>query len=100
MIIWIIIGMALVTYIPRIIPAFIVDKIKFGPRLTKFINLIPFTAMTALIVPGVVSVDADRWYIGVIGALIAVLLACIKKISTTVVVIGSVLAVMLIYVII
>ena len=95
-----ILGMALVTYIPRVIPAFVVDKLKFGPRFTKFINLIPYTAMTALIIPGVFSVDAGKWYIGAIGALVAVILACFKKIPSALVVLCSVAAVMLAYVVI
>lgn len=95
-----ILGMALVTYLPRVLPAFIIDRIKLSGRLGKFINLIPITAMTALIVPGVFSVDASRWYIGAIGGLVAVCLACIKKMPSTVVVLASVGAVMLMYVII
>ncbi len=95
-----ILGMALVTYIPRVLPAFVVEKLKFGPRFTKFINLIPYTAMTALIVPGVFNADADRWYIGAIGAAVAILLACFKKIPSAVVVLGSVLSVMIVYLII
>ncbi len=92
-----ILGMALVTYLPRVIPAFVVDKLKYGKRFGKFISLIPFTAMTALIFPGVLSVDAERWYVGAVGAAVAVVLSCIKKIPSFVVVLSSVTAVMLIY---
>ncbi len=92
-----ILGMALVTYLPRVIPAFVVDKLRFGKRFGKFINLIPFTAMTALIVPGVFSVDASRWYIGALGGAVAVILACIKKMPSAAVVLVSVLAVMATY---
>ena len=90
-------GMALVTYIPRVIPAFVVDKIRFGKRLGKFINLIPYTAMTALIVPGIFNMDAEHWYVGAIGGAVAILLSCIKKIPSAVVVLVSVLAVMVVY---
>lgn len=92
-----ILGMCLVTYIPRVIPAFVVDKMRFGKRFEKFINLIPFTAMTALIVPGILSVDAERWYVGVIGGAVAILIACFKKIPSAVAVLCSVAAVMLTY---
>lgn len=78
--IWlIIIGMALVTYIPRALPAVIVDKIKFPPRVEKFLRLIPYTAMAALIFPGIITVDPDRLYIGISGAAAAGLLAWFKK---------------------
>ncbi len=92
-----ILGMALVTYIPRVTPAFFADKMKYGKKFGKFIGLIPYTAMTALIFPGVLSTDAELWYIGVIGALVAIVLSCIKKIPSFVVVLASVLAVMLTY---
>ncbi len=93
-----IIGMALVTYLPRVIPSFIIGKVKLSRRVEKFLNLIPYTAMAALIFPGVLSADASRWYVGVIGAAVAIGLSCIKKISPTVVVLGSVAAVMLVYI--
>ena len=63
-----ILGMALVTYIPRAIPAVWLERLHFGPRFEKFLNLIPYTAMAALIFPGVLSVDAARPWIGLIGA--------------------------------
>ena len=89
--------MMLVTYIPRVLPAFVVEKTRFGKRFGKFINLIPYTAMTALIFPGILGVDAERWYIGAIGGVIAIALACFKKIPSSLVVLASVLAVMVTY---
>ena len=32
--------MMLVTFIPRILPGFLLDKVRLGPRATKFLNLI------------------------------------------------------------
>ena len=55
-----ILGMCLVTYIPRMLPAVLLDKLKFSPKLEKMLKLIPYTAMSALIFPGVVSVDPAR----------------------------------------
>ena len=88
-----IVGMMLVTFIPRILPAFIVDKIKMNRYVERFLKLIPYTAMAALVFPGVVGVGGDRWYIGVIGAVAAILLSLIPKIPSWVVVIAAVLAV-------
>ncbi len=95
-----ILGMALVTYLPRLIPSLIINKVSFGKRFEKFIRLIPYTAMAALIVPGIFSADAERWYIGVIGGAVAIVLSCFKKLPSTVAVLGSVLAVMLVYLLI
>lgn len=72
------------------LPAAVIDKLKFSPKVEKFLNLIPYTAMAALIFPGVLSVGGDKWYIGIIGAIVAVILALIKKIPVAVVVIAAV----------
>ncbi len=86
-------GMAVVTFIPRILPAFIVDKIRLNKYVERFLKLIPYTAMAALVFPGVIGVGGERWYIGVIGAVAAILLSLIPKIPSWVVVIVSVLAI-------
>lgn len=70
-----ILGMAAVTYIPRAIPAVLVDKMRFSPKIEKFLKLIPYTAMAALIVPGVFTVDSERAYIGIAGGIAAGFLA-------------------------
>lgn len=92
-----ILGMAVVTYLPRALPAFVIDRLKFGSKFEKFLKLIPFTAMTSLIVPSILTVDAERWYIGAIGGIIAIIFACFKKIPTAAVVLISVISIMLIY---
>lgn len=74
-----ILGMTLVTYIPRALPAIFIGKIKFSPKFEKFLKLIPYTAMSALIFPGVFIVDESRLYIGIAGAAVAGILAWFKK---------------------
>lgn len=74
-IILLILGMALVTFIPRLIPAVLVDKMHFGPKTEKFLKLIPYTAMAALIFPGVITVDSANPIIGITGGLVAAVLA-------------------------
>ena len=74
--IWLLIlGMAVVTYIPRALPAVLIEKMHFSPKVEKFLKLIPYTAMAALIFPGVLSADAARPEIGVIGGVTAAVLA-------------------------
>ena len=70
-----ILGMAVVTYLPRMIPAVLIEKMKFGKKIEKFMKLIPYTAMTALICPGVFTVDAATPWIGIIGGGVAAVLA-------------------------
>ncbi len=96
--IWIlIVCMALVTFLPRLLPGYCIGKIRYGKRTEKFLRLIPYTAMTALVIPGIFSVDATYWWIGAVGGVLAVGLACIKKMPLAVTVMASVMCVMLIY---
>ena len=70
-----ILGMAVVTYIPRALPAVFMDKMHFGRRMDRFLRLIPYTAMAALIFPGVIYSNPDHWETGILGAVTAALLA-------------------------
>lgn len=62
-----ILGMAIVTYIPRALPALLMDRLHLGARAGRFLQLIPYTAMTALVFPGVFAAAENPLY-GVIGA--------------------------------
>ena len=89
--------MMLVTYIPRMLPSQLTDKLHPNKKLKKFLELIPYTAMAALIFPGVLSVDENTFVVGLVGALVAILLSLIKKMPVVVVVIVAVLADMAVY---
>ena len=91
-----ILGMAAVTYIPRAIPAVLIDKMRFGRRTEKFLQLIPYTAMTAMIFPGVWSTDPSNPVIGIAGGLTAALLAW-KKCPVMVCVLAAIAVDFLLY---
>lgn len=91
-----ILGCALVTFIPRLLPAIFVGKINLGKKTEKFLNLIPYTALTALIVPGVLTVDNQLWYIGLIGAVVAAALSW-KKVPLGAIVILTVVILITVY---
>lgn len=92
----VILGCTLATFIPRLIPALFIDKLNFSPKFEKFLDLIPYTALAALICPGVLTVDADLWYIGLIGALVAACLAW-KKAPMGAIVIITVIVLIAVY---
>ncbi|TMN23013.1 AzlD domain-containing protein [Lentibacillus cibarius] len=94
MIIAIIIGMALVTMIPRVIPAFIVDKLQFRDWMNRWLNAIPFAALGALIFPGIMTVIPDKPVIGLIGGAVAVALAYLG-LNVILVVAGAIVTVFL-----
>lgn len=72
-------GMTAVTYIPRMVPVLFLGRLRLGKRVEKFLRLIPYTAMTALVVPGVFTMDTAHPVFGLIGALTAALLAWFRR---------------------
>ena len=96
-IILMILGMTAVTYIPRALPAVIIDKLRFGAKVEKFLKLIPYTAMSALVFPGVFSVDAARPEIGLVGCAVAGVLAWLK-LPVMVCVVGAIAADIVLYI--
>ena len=95
----IILGMTAVTYIPRALPAVILDKLKFSAKVEKFLKLIPYTAMTALIFPGIFTVDTAHPAIGIVGGLVAILLAW-RKVQVIICVLVAIGADILLYMLI
>ena len=62
-------------------------------------NLIPYTALAALICPGVLTVDTQYWFVGLVGALVAAGLAW-KKVHIGVIVVITVIALICVYMLI
>ncbi|GLO65569.1 MULTISPECIES: AzlD domain-containing protein [Oceanobacillus] len=92
MIIAMILGMFIVTMLPRLIPVFIVEKVQFRPWVNRWLLAIPYAALGALIFPGVLSVVPDRPFVGLLGGLIAILLS-LFGLNVVFVVIGSILSI-------
>ncbi len=65
----------MVTMVPRIIPAFIVDKLQFHDWVNRWLSAIPYAALGALIFPGIMSVKADQPHLGLFGGVVAIVLA-------------------------
>ncbi|WP_432354652.1 AzlD domain-containing protein [Sporosarcina sp. A2] len=72
---WMLFGMALVTYIPRMIPLTILDGKKLPPLVTGVLSNIPFAVLGALIFPAVFYVQEGNVLFGIIGAATAFLIA-------------------------
>ncbi len=94
MILLIIIGMALVTMIPRFIPAYIVDKVNFPSWMNRWLSAIPYAALGALIFPGIMTVRPDQPHIGLLGGIVALVLAFLG-LNVILVVVGAIATVFL-----
>ena len=94
MILLIIVGMAFVTIVPRLLPAYIVDKVHFPDWVNKWLNAIPYAALGALVFPDILTVQPDQPHIGLIGGLVAIVLAFLG-LNVILVVIGAIATVFL-----
>lgn len=90
-----ILGMSLATYIPRGLPALLLDKVAISPKIEGVLYAIPYAALSALIFPGILSVDQTNPIVGIVGGGIALILACFK-LPIIYVISGAVLGVVLI----
>ncbi len=88
-------GMALVTYLPRVLPSLCFDQMQVSNRMKVFLQLIPYTALSAMVFPAILSIDDNRW-IGILGGLFAIFCSW-KKLPTIVVVILTIFFVFILY---
>lgn len=70
----IIAGMAIVTYIPRMLPLVFLDANKIPPKLQAILRNVPYAALGALIFPGILTVHENIWF-GIIGGITAIIVA-------------------------
>ncbi|MBY6037916.1 AzlD domain-containing protein [Fictibacillus nanhaiensis] len=73
--IWVIIGMGLVTYIPRMLPLVLFYTNNLHPRVQGILKNVPFAILGALIFPGVLLINPESYLYGVIGAAAAIIAA-------------------------
>lgn len=93
-IVWMIIGMGLVTYIPRMLPFVLFKGKQLPPFIQGVLRNVPYATLGALIFPGILLIQDDIWY-GILGAAAAFLIAWFGA-NVIVVVLGSI-AVLTVY---
>lgn len=90
----IIIGMAVATYIPRLLPAVLINRINLPEPLERILVLIPYAALGALIFPGILNADEQFPLIGIAGGITAVFISY-KGLNVIYTVTGSIIVVFL-----
>ena len=73
-----IIGCALATYIPRMIPLTFLSNRELGNRTKKFLAYIPYTSLSILIVRGIITASSEMLIPSIVGISVAGVLAYIK----------------------
>lgn len=92
---WMLIGMAVVTYIPRAFPLTFLEGKELPPIISGVLRNIPYAVLGALIFPAILYVQEGNILFGVIGAIVAFGLA-ITFSNVMVVVLGTI-AVLAVY---
>lgn len=87
--------LCLSTYIPRMLPALFMDRVKVSGKFAIFLQLIPYTAMASLIFPTVLYIDKNIW-IGILASVVAVI-AALKNLPVIGVVLSSVISCVIFY---
>ena len=72
----IILGLAVVTYVPRLLPGLLFERYQMPEGFKKWLQNIPYAALGALIFPGIIH--TEKPWIGVVGGLTAVVLSLLN----------------------
>ncbi|WP_438431673.1 AzlD domain-containing protein [Gorillibacterium sp. sgz500922] len=70
-------GMASVTYLPRLLPFVLADKLRVDGRLRRFLDQLPYAVLAALTFPAILDSTGDL-RTGAAGAAAALLLSLLR----------------------
>lgn len=73
-----ILGMTLVTYIPRYLPLNLLSELDLNPNIRRFLTYIPYTSLSILIIRGLLTSSKDMFFPTLIGILVAGLVSWVK----------------------
>lgn len=90
----IIIGMAVVTYIPRMLPLIFLNVDRIPPSIQNILKNVPYAALGALIFPAILQFHENIWF-GIIGGLTAIIVSYIG--AHLIVVVISSIAVLILF---
>lgn len=88
-------GMMIVTYIPRLLPFVLMSEKELPSKLVKFFEFVPYTALGALIIPGVFTVTPELPVAAILGIIFAFVYS-LRRGGVIVPVIGSIIVTLLV----
>ena len=74
-----ILGMSVVTYLPRLIPLMILKRGESNENVKLFLTFIPYTSLSILIIRGILTSSSDMKIPTIIGILAASFIAYIQN---------------------
>lgn len=88
--VYLVIGMAIVTYIPRMLPLVMLQNITLPSYINRFMGFVPYAALGALIFPGVLySTGSEHLEPAIVGGITSIILAFFRS-NLIIVVIGGI----------
>jgi len=60
---WVVVGMALVTYLPRMLPLVLLRDIRPPKFINTFLQFVPFAILGALTFPGILSSTGEVFFV-------------------------------------
>ena len=90
MLVYLVVAMALVTFIPRMLPLVMLQNATLPDYINRFMRFIPYAALGALIFPGVLhSTGSEHLEPAIVGGIMSIILAFFRC-NLIVVVIGGI----------
>ncbi len=88
--IWVVAGMALVTYLPRMLPLVLLRDIKLPKFMNTFLQFVPYAILGALTFPGILSSTGE--FASSAAGTIAALIFAVLRLNIVLVVLASIFA--------
>ena len=66
-----ILGMFLVTYLPRLIPLTLLTSKKVSPKMEQFLLYVPYTSLSILIIRGIITESSEMKLPTILGILVS-----------------------------
>lgn len=73
-----ILGMGMVTFIPRVLPLLVLTDKKTSKKFREFLTFIPYTSLTILILKGIITASDDMKIPTIVGIIVSALIAYIQ----------------------
>lgn len=76
---WLFIGMMFVTYIPRMLPYYLYDKLVIPSCIERPLKILPCAAIGAFLIPGGITLYPEAMYIAPFGLLVSAVITWVTS---------------------
>lgn len=76
---WLFIGMMFVTYIPRMLPYYLYDKLVIPTYIESALKILPYAAIGAFLIPGGITLYPETIHIAPVGLLVTTIITWVTS---------------------